>query len=361
MSNDKKMKVVIIFGGRSSEYEVSLQTATSIINNIDKDKYEIITIGITKTGQWYLYSGSYENITSDTWQIPRFIKPAMISHDYSKKGIFILKDDQTYNFVGVDIIFPALHGKNGEDGTVQGLLDLSGIPYVGCNLLSSANCMDKELSHIIMESHGIPMSRWLCFNYSDMKNFSQIEKSVTNKFEYPVFIKPANAGSSVGVTKAHNSAELRDGMTTAFKHDKKVLVEEAIVGKEVECAVLGNDRPAASIIGEIVPVVEFYDYDAKYKDGTTELYIPARIDTTISDKIRMTAINAYKAMECTGLSRVDFFAKEDGSIVLNEINTLPGFTEISMYPKLMDATGLSYRDLLDRLISLGMERKKQLD
>lgn len=358
MSNNKIMKVAIIFGGCSSEYEVSLNTVTSVLNNIDKEKYEIITIGINKKGEWYLYSGPYENIASDNWQTPRFIRHAIISPDASRKGIFILKDDQTYNFVGIDIVFPVLHGKNGEDGTIQGLFELSGIPYVGCNHISSANCMDKEIAHILLENVGVPMSQWICFSGAGANDFERVRTKVNQKFEYPVFVKPANAGSSVGVTKASNDDQLRQAFELALKHDKKVLVEETIVGMEVECAVLGNDNPTASVLGEIVPTVEFYDYDAKYNDQSTEQFIPARLDDSISNNIRQTAIKAYKALECSGLSRVDFFVQKDGSIILNEINTLPGFTQISMYPKLIEAGGMPYSDLIDELIGLGMERMR---
>ena len=356
LGNDKMMKVVIIFGGRSSEYEVSLKTTTSILNHINRDKYDIMTIGITKDGRWFLYSGPYENIATDTWQSSRFVRPAMISPDYSKRGIYILRDDQTYNFIGADIIFPVLHGKNGEDGTVQGGFELSGIPYVGCDLISSANCMDKEFAHIIMERHGIPMAKWVSFRKADIDDFEVIAKETERTLGYPVFVKPANAGSSVGVTKVHDMEELKEAFDTAFLHDKKLLVEEAIEGAEVECAVLGNQTPTASVLGEIVPTAEFYDYDAKYNDKTTMQHIPARIDKAISDKVRQTALLAYKVMECKGLSRVDFFVRQDGSIILSEVNTLPGFTEISMYPKLREAGGLSYSELIDELIRLGMER-----
>lgn len=360
MKNDKPLKVAIIFGGKSSEYEVSLKTVSSVLANIDTKKYEIIAIGISKEGQWYLYSGPYENIITDSWQIPRFTRSAIISPDCSKKGIYILQNDQSYQFVGVDILFPVLHGKNGEDGTIQGIFELSGIPYVGCGLISSANCMDKEITHTLLESASIKMTKWISFRKPELDDFESIRQKVTSTFDYPVFVKPANAGSSVGVSKVGDDSDLRRALEIAFEQDKKVVVEKAVIGREVECAVLGNDEPMASVLGEIAPEVEFYDYDAKYKSGTTKLHIPARIDDSISEKVKAIAVKAYRTMECSGLSRVDFFVCDDGEIILNEINTLPGFTEISMYPKLMEATGIPYTDLIDKLITLGFERDGQL-
>ena len=252
-----------------------------------------------------------------------------------------------------------LHGKHGEDGTIQGLFQLAGIPFVGCDTISSANCMDKEITHTILEAHGIKMAKWLVVNHEKMQQFEQFAQQAEEKLGYPMFVKPANAGSSVGVGKAHNRQELKAACETALKEDYKAVVEECIEMQEVETAVLGNaDAKAAGVVGELVPVVEFYTYEAKYIDGTTVLHIPGRVSEETSLKLRQTAEKAFAAIGCEGFARIDFFVrKSDGEVILNEINTIPGFTSISMYPKLWDYCGLHYPQLLDRLIQLGLQRK----
>ena len=261
----------------------------------------------------------------------------------------------------VDICFPVLHGKHGEDGTIQGLFQLAGIPFVGCDAISSANCMDKEMTHTILEAHGIQMAKWLRVDNEKMQDFDAFAKQAEQKLGYPMFVKPANAGSSVGVGKAHDRAELKSACLHALQEDYKAVVEECIEMQEMETAVLGNSNPqAAGVVGELVPVVEFYTYEAKYIDGTTALHIPGRVDEEISQQLRRTAEKAFAAIGCQGFARIDFFVRKgDHAVILNEINTIPGFTSISMYPKLWAHCGLSYPQLLDRLIQLGLERNAQ--
>ncbi len=347
--------ILIIFGGKSSEYEVSLRSAYSVITNLPKDKYNPILMGITKDGKWLYYNGNIDRIPENKWQGEN-CAPAAISTDYGEKCINVYVKDYVHK-IYIDVVFPVLHGKNGEDGTLQGLLEMSGIPYVGCNTIASAMCMDKAVTNMTADYFGIDQAKWLGITKSDYEKDS--ETFVNNCIEYlglPVFIKPANAGSSVGISKAKTKEDIKKAMAIAFKEDYKVIAEENIVGREVECAVLGNDEPIASVIGEIKPANEFYDYEAKYIDGDSVLCIPADLPEETSEKIRETAIKAYKALGCSGLSRVDFFALPDGNIKFNEINTLPGFTSISMYAKLLEAYGIPYGETVDRLINLALER-----
>lgn len=354
---DKKLKVCVLFGGQSPEHEVSRKSVTSVINNLDKDKYKIYAIGITKKGEWFLYTGKTENIEGGEWEKDlKHKKNAIISPDAKQKCIIVF-DGGKIKKIRPDIVFPVLHGAYGEDGTIQGLLELAGIKYVGMGVLASANGMDKAYGKIVFANAGIPQADWVVVKSTDCRGekIAEIEK----KLGYPCFVKPCNTGSSVGVGKAHDKNELSAALDNAFKFDRKVLVEENIDGHEVECAVLGNEDPKAAEVGEIVPTVEFYDYDAKYNDDSTELHIPADIDEDVKNKIREYSVRAFKAMDGMGLSRVDFFVRyKDNSIVLNEINTMPGFTNISMYPKLWDKAGIGYSELLDRLIELGLKRVK---
>lgn len=352
-----KSKVAVLFGGVSSEHEVSVVSATAVLNNLNKENYDIIMIGITKDGRWLEYTGDIADIASMKWEQEE-ARTAVISPDRSHHGL-LLMDGASVEVCPIDVCFPVLHGKNGEDGTIQGLFELAGIPYVGCDLLSSANCMDKVLTHTILESAGIPMAKWDYVTMRDMDHFDSVADKMEAHLGYPMFVKPANAGSSVGVSKAKDRQQLKEACYVALKEDSKAIVEEFIDGREVENAVLGNEDPKASLVcGEITPLVEFYTYDAKYNDASTELKLPAPIPAELNEEIRQTAEKAYRAIGCKGLSRVDFFVKRDGSgIILNEINTLPGFTSISMYPKLWEASGVPYSELLDRLIKLAMERK----
>ena len=350
---DRK-KVCVIFGGKSPEHDVSLKSATSVINNLDRKKYEIIKIGITKSGEWYLYTGADEKIESGEWQLDKNeIKKAVISPDSADKAILVLDGGVTKLYP--DIVFPVLHGRNGEDGTVQGLLELSEIKYVGMNILGSAVGMDKSFSKIVFKEAGIPQADWVLVRTENP--FDGYVEEIEERIGYPCFVKPCNTGSSVGVGKAHDRNELMSALSEAAKFDRKILVEEFIAGHEVECAVLGDTEPKAAEVGEILPTVEFYDFDAKYNDDSTELKIPADIPEETKERIRELSIRAFRAIDGQGLSRVDFFVRYDnGGVVLNEINTMPGFTNISMYPKLWIAKGLAYSEILDRLIELGEKR-----
>lgn len=353
----QKKRIAVIFGGKSSEHEVSRVSASYVISNIPEDKFEIIKIGITKAGKWLLYSGNISAIADGSWENDPNNKTAFISPDAALGGLVVITAGGC-QIIKLDVVFPVLHGKNGEDGTIQGLFELAGIPYVGCGVLASADCMDKVVTNIMLEHIGIEQAKFTWFYASDYKKSPEkcielVEKKLPS---YPVFVKPANAGSSVGVSKASSRDELVKAIEIAIKEDSKILIEENITGKEVECAVLGNNEPVASIPGQIAPASEFYDYDAKYNNAASELYIPAKISDELIYKVRVTALKAYRALGCNGLSRVDFFVTDDGRILLNEINTLPGFTSISMYPKLMAACDIGGDKLIERLIDLAFER-----
>ena len=351
-----KKKIAVIFGGKSSEHDISRISASYVISQISKEKYDIFTIGITKEGRWLLYSGDTDSIKDGSWENHPDNKLAFIAPAPSVHGMVILSEGKCET-VRLDVLFPVLHGKNGEDGTIQGLFEMSGIPYVGCGVLASADCMDKVTADIIFASLGIDQAKFTwCYAGDFKKSPEKVISQIENAIDYPIFVKPANAGSSVGISKAHDRNELQKAIETAAKEDSRILFEETIVGKEVECAVLGNDEPFASTVGEIAPASEFYDFDAKYNDANSLLFIPARIENEIIEKIRETAVKAYRAIGCAGLSRVDFFVTADNRIMLNEINTLPGFTSISMYPKLMEKSGINGSQLVEKLIELAFER-----
>lgn len=346
----------VLFGGASSEYEVSLRSAAAIIRNLDSSKYTVYPVGITKDGRMFLYRGSLSDMEEDRWQ-QGDCTPCTISLDRSRQGLLLLGEKPELR--PLDCMFPVLHGKNGEDGTMQGLLQLAGIPFVGCGCLASAACMDKTVTHILLEQAGIHGARWLSttrFDYRAEPN-AFLERA-ERELGYPCFVKPANAGSSVGISKAADRKALSAAMELAFENDSKVLVEEMVSGREIECAVLGNDEPVASCLGEIVPCNDFYDYEAKYLDGGTKTYAPAPVEPAKTEEIRQIARRAFRAMGCTGFARVDFFLTADGKVLLNEINTIPGFTSISMYPKLFIESGLPFGELLDRLIGLAMETER---
>ena len=352
-----KLSVCVLFGGMSPEHEVSLRSAESVLNHLDPEKYNIFPVGITKSGEWILYGGTdYSTLPSGQWRNDENNRSVAIS-PVRGQGLLSFEGDCVVR-ERIDVVFPVLHGENGEDGSVQGLLQLAGIAYVGPHVASSATCMDKTLTKLVADNAGIRQAAWQLVTADEMKNMDAVLDAIERKFAYPVFVKPAGTGSSVGVAKAKNREALEKALIQAAKFDKKVLVEEFINGHEVEVAVLGNDSPAASICGEIDAGTEFYDYDAKYISDCAQLYIPARIDEETMENVRDMAIRAYKALGCQGLSRVDFFVTYDkNEIVFNEINTLPGFTSISMYPKLFAASGIPYRKLLDELISFALEAK----
>lgn len=350
-----KIKAAVIFGGMSNEHDISLVSAYNVIKNLDPAKYEIIPVGITKKGRWFFYPGDVKAIKEDRWESNPDCVPAAILPDRLYKGIVKIEEGRI-SIVKVDVVFPVLHGKFGEDGTIQGLLDMSGIPYVGCGCFASAACMDKEFTHTILEYNGIKTARFRTVNHGDLNSLDSVCEKIADELDFPLFVKPARSGSSVGVNKACRFEDLKNAVKLAFTHDKKVIVEEYIKGRELECAVMGGDNPFASDVGEIVSCNEFYDYEAKYILGTSGLNIPAGISPEISSEIKSTALKAFKALDCYGLARVDFFLTEDKTVYLNEINTMPGFTSISMYPKLMENLGIPYGELLDRLVKLSLER-----
>jgi D-alanine-D-alanine ligase len=386
----KKLRVGILFGGRSGEHEVSLLSAASVLNAIDKEKYEVVPIGITKDGRW-LTAEHAENLLNGKLVIePRNLRAgdpettpaaAVLAQGelvivppepaHREGGMVPFQTDGAHlrrasdRAINVDVIFPVLHGTFGEDGTIQGLLELADIAYVGAGVLGSAAGMDKDIMKSLFIAAGIPIVKHVTILRSSWEQDpKKVEKLVGNKLKYPVFVKPANLGSSVGISKAHNRRELRPAIEEAAKFDRKIVIEQGAGGKkekarEIECSVLGNDDPVASVPGEIVPVKEFYDYAAKYLDEGSQLIIPARLTKTQTKKVQQLAVAAFKAVDCSGLARVDFLMDPKTSkIYLNEINTMPGFTSISMYPKLWAASGLEYSELIDRLIQLGIERHK---
>lgn len=353
----EKLSVCVVFGGVSSEHEISKISAAMIIDALDRDEYDVHKIYIDRSGRWMYFDKEASEIGEyATDEAHLYFDKAIVSPSREDGGILRFKDGVHAEAVRIDAVIPALHGKNGEDGTIQGLFELAGIPYVGSGVLGSAVCMDKCLAKIMFKEAGIPQARWVTLIKGDDVDAELIEKELG----YPCFIKPSNAGSSVGVSKAHDRSELLDGIKLAFKHDSKVLIEEFISASEVESAVLGNLNPAvAENIGEIAPSNEFYDFDAKYVDSTSKLTIPAQTDKETTAQLKEYALRAYKICECRGLARVDFFVdKSSGSIWLNEINTLPGFTSISMYPKLWETSGLSNSELLDKLIDCALSSSR---
>lgn len=359
MNKSAKLSLAVIFGGVSSEHEVSRMSVTSILENLSNERYEVHMVGITKEGRWLLYTGPVEDILSGAWEQGP-VTPAFLSPDPSVHGLVALRDGKAET-IHVDVIFPALHGKNGEDGTIQGLFQLSGIPYVGCDTESSAICMDKAVTHSLLSSADIEQAHYLWF-YADRFDAAPdtIKNKIQARLDFPVFVKPSSAGSSVGVSKVERFEDLDQAIRKAAREDKKVVVEEGITGQEVEVAVLGNRDCDASIVGEIGASAQFYDYDDKYINGTSQLYIPARIPQEVSEKIRQTAVRAYRLLGCSGLARVDFFVTAgDNRVILNEINTLPGFTSISMYPKLWMERGMTYSQLLDQLVELAFAKAGQ--
>ncbi len=351
-----RKKIAVLFGGRSPEHEVSLASAYSVLNNLSNEKYEIYRIGITKAGRWYLYDGPLNAIPDGRWEQSLQKRPAFLSPDCAAGGILVSEKDGL-KILPVDCVFPVLHGKNGEDGSIQGLLQLSGLPFVGCGTLSSAICMDKAVTHTVLSGVDIKQACYLWFYYPRyLESPEKIRIKIGARLGYPVFVKPAGSGSSVGISRVNGEEELDAAIRLAATESEKILVEEAVSGQEVECAVLGNEKPeAASAVGEIAASAAFYDYDDKYKSGKSKLYIPAHLSEKVSQELRSIAVRAYRILGCRGFARVDFFVRNGTEVLLNELNTIPGFTPISMYPKLWEASGLPYGDLLDRLIGLALE------
>ncbi len=364
---DKKLRVGIIFGGRSGEHEVSLASAHSVMSNLDKDRYEIVPIGITKAGSWLLgiepdrlqaAGQSVQVKTSDETDSNVTTAVTLTGDPSLRRLIPVQNGEQLHDNGALDIIFPVLHGTYGEDGALQGLLEMANVPYVGCGVLGAALGMDKEKMKMIFQNTGLPIIDYLVYRRNEWERSPEtIIDATEQRLGYPVFVKPANLGSSVGISKAHNRTELEHAIQIAAEYDRKIVIERGINCRELECAVLGNDEPIASVVGEIIASNEFYDYKAKYIDNKSQCIIPAALPQATAEEIRRQAVQAFLALDLSGLSRVDFFLeKETNQVYINEVNTLPGFTEISMYPKLWEASGLPYPELLNRLIELAIER-----
>jgi D-alanine-D-alanine ligase len=388
----KKIRVGILFGGRSGEHEISLLSAASVFNAIDKDKYEVVPIGITKEGRW-VTAGQAERLLQGKFEDHKHLRAGdpeatpgaavlakgeavVVPPEPQRHGVMTPFETDASSHaltrraadraINVDVIFPVLHGTFGEDGTIQGLLELADMPYVGAGVLGSAAGMDKDIMKALFRAAGLPIVKHVTFLRRDWEaNPNKVQKLVESKLKYPVFVKPANLGSSVGISKARDSKELGPAIEEAAKFDRKIVIEQGVGGRkqkarEIECSVLGNDKPEASLPGEIVPSTEFYDYKAKYLDEGSQLIIPAKLSKAETKEVQRLAIGAFEAVDCSGLARVDFLIEpKSGKLYLNEINTMPGFTAISMYPKLWAASGVSYSDLIGRLIHLGLERYEE--
>jgi D-alanine-D-alanine ligase len=328
-----RVRVAVLAGGRSSEHDISVASARSVVSALDPERYETVVVEIDRAGRWELASGRAELTDTSVETLP------------------VVADSAPAATLGqVDVVIPILHGPFGEDGTVQGLLELAGVPYVGAGVAASALCMDKDLFKAVLRDRGIPVAQNVTLRDGDAPD---------HPFDYPVFVKPARLGSSVGISKVHDPGELRAAVELARRHDDKVLIEEGVPGVEVECGVLGNRDPIASVVGEIVAHAEWYDYSAKYNEGGMDLVVPARIAPEEDARVRELAVESFVATECEGMARIDFFVRPDGVVVVNEINTIPGFTSTSVYAKLFEAAGVSYTELLDRLIGLALERHER--
>ncbi|MGE5691314.1 MAG: D-alanine--D-alanine ligase family protein [Pseudomonadota bacterium] len=338
MTDARRVRVAVLMGGRSSEHAISLASARSVVAELDPARYEVVTIEIGRDGSWALAAGTEP--------------PTLEAGGGDRLPVPLADPPVAQALTDVDVVLPVLHGPFGEDGTVQGLLELAGVPYVGAGVAASALCMDKDLFKAVLRDRGIAVARHRALRLGD---------PVENPFGYPVFVKPARLGSSVGISKVHDESELGPAVELARRHDEKVLVEEFVAGTEVECGVLGNQRPApiASVVGEIVPHAEWYDYDAKYEAEGSDIVVPARIPDEVAARVQEIAVEAFVATECEGMARVDFFATPDGGVVVNEINTIPGFTSTSVYARLFEASGIPYAELLDRLVELALERHER--
>ena len=356
MATDKKrLRVGVLFGGRSGEHEVSLASAASVIRGLDPDKYEAVPIGISKEGHWLVGSAAQK-------MLPEVLKAGqrvVMAADPTDAALIPL--DRSGGGQRLDVVFPVMHGTFGEDGTIQGLLDLAGLPYVGAGVLGSAVAMDKDVAKRLLQAAKIPVVPWVTVYRADWEREpKEIQKSIEKKFKYPMFVKPATLGSSVGMTKVHSRREFAGALNLAAEFAMKILVERAVDAREIEVSVLGNHDPKASVPGEIVPHREFYDYQAKYLEDGTKLLIPAKLKPAEQKKIQATAVAAFRTLELAGMARVDFFLeKKGGKIFLNEVNTIPGFTSISMYPKMWEASGLPFRELISKLIELALEMQRE--
>jgi D-alanine-D-alanine ligase len=353
--HSRKLRVGVLFGGRSGEHEVSLASAASIIRGLDPQKYEAVPIGITKEGHWLIGAGAQKMLP----EVLRTGQRVLMSADPTESALMPL--DGSPQGQKLDVVFPVIHGTFGEDGTMQGLLELAGLPFVGAGVLGSAIGMDKDVAKKLMQVAGIPVVPWIAVQRADWERQpKEIRRAIEKKFKYPVFVKPATLGSSVGMTKVHSRAELGPALDLAAEFAMKIMVERSVSAREIEVSVLGNHDPRASIPGEIVPHREFYDYAAKYLEEGTKLLIPAKLKKSEVKKVQSMAVTAFRALELSGMARVDFFIeKRGGKIFLNEVNTIPGFTSISMYPKLWEANGIPFRELVSKLIDLALEQHRE--
>jgi D-alanine-D-alanine ligase len=346
LTRDRRLRVALLAGGRSSEHEISLASARSVLAALDPERYEVTAVAIGRDGRWELEPAAGSAALREAASGSEPPSPAA-------ETLPVLSDaPPAQALAAVDVALPILHGPFGEDGTVQGMLELAGVPYVGAGVLASALCMDKDVFKAVLRDRGIAVARNVTLRLGD---------AVENPFGYPVFVKPARLGSSVGISKAHDPGELEEAVALAREHDEKVLVEEFVAGTEVECGVLGNlsPPPLASVVGEIVPQGEWYDYAAKYDEGGSDIVIPARIPDDVARRVQEAAVDSFVATECEGMARVDFFVRDDGEVVVNELNTIPGFTPTSVYASLFAASGIPYGELLDRLIALALERHER--
>ena len=352
-----KLRVALLFGGVSTEHEISCISAAAIAGHLNPEKYEVYKVGITQKGRWLLYPGGTDEMRSLEWDKNTDNLPAFLSPDRVHRGL-VVNYEGSFDTVKIDVVFPALHGRNGEDGTVQGLLELAGIPYVGCDVLASAACMDKVAACRLFEACKIPHTPWVEASRREAEDMEALQRRVEENLRYPIFVKPAVGGSSIGISKVKTPEELPAAVKLAAANDKTILFEQHVDGQEVECAVLGNAEPFSSLPGEVISCHETYDFEAKYRSGdASKLCLPARLTQEKLEEVRDLSLKAYVAMGCTGLARVDSFVENGtGKVYLNEINTMPGFTTISMYPKLMETCGLAFPELCDRLIELAIER-----
>jgi D-alanine-D-alanine ligase len=364
MSNNKKLRLGMIFGGRSGEHEVSLMSARSVLSALDPEKYTVTEIGITHDGVWLVGNNVLEVMVAERYTS---LNPATVLPDPTRQGLFMMngsnQDEMLQYLTELDVVFPLLHGTFGEDGTIQGLFEIAGLAYVGAGVLGSSVGMDKGIFKDVMRANDIPVLESIILLRNEIQ--ADVEAVLARSEQvapYPLFVKPANLGSSVGVSKCRNRSDLLEGVMDAARYDRRILVERGVNGREIEVSVLGNDQPEASVPGEVIPSREFYSYEAKYHDGSSELLIPAPITDELVSQVQSIAKKAYQAIDCAGMARADFLLdKDSGDLYLNELNTIPGFTKISMYPKLWEASGVSYRELVDRLIELALERKSERD
>ena len=364
MSTNRKLQVGVIFGGRSGEHEISLLSARSVLAALDRAKYEVTEIGITHEGEWLVGDNVLQSMNEKKY---RALRPATILPDPTRRGLYLFEGKQEGKLLEtlahLDVVFPVLHGTFGEDGTIQGLLEMANLAYVGAGVLGSSVGMDKGLFKDVMRTNDVPVLEYFIVLRRDIEaDISQVFKRAEGLAPYPLFVKPANLGSSVGVSKCRNRSDLMEGLMDAARYDRRILVERGVNGREIEVSVLGNDDPQASVPGEIIPAADFYSYDAKYHDDRSQLLIPAPLSPQHVDLVQSLAVRAYRATDCAGMARVDFLLDKDtNSLYLNELNTIPGFTRISMYPKLWDASGVSYPALVDKLIELALERRGERD